>query len=83
MLDVSKSLQEDPEELKQFTALLLAEVKSQAILIEKLRHTLAGQRIHRLGTSSESIEQLQLALENSEIAVAKIAAKLRLPDEEL
>jgi len=35
MLDVSKSLPEDPDELRQFTALLLAEVKSQAVLIEK------------------------------------------------
>ncbi|SPJ25955.1 hypothetical protein PAA8504_03811 [Palleronia abyssalis] len=38
MLDVAKFLPEDPEELRQFTALLLAEVKSQAMLIEKLRH---------------------------------------------
>lgn len=39
MLDVTKSLPEDPAELRAFTALLLAEVKSQAVLIEKLRHT--------------------------------------------
>ena len=82
MLDVNKSLPKDPDELRQFTALLLAEVKSQAVLIEKLRHQLAGQRHHRFGLSSESIEQLQLALETSEIAVAKMTAKLRLPDEE-
>lgn len=82
MLDVDKSLPKDPDELRQFTALLLAEVKSQAVLIEKLRHQLAGQRHHRFGSSSESMEQLQLALETSEIAVAKITAKLRLPDEE-
>ena len=82
MLDVDKSLPKDPVELRQFTALLLAEVKSQAMLIKKLRHQLAGQRHHRFGSSSESIEQLQLALETSEIAVAKMTAKLRLPDEE-
>jgi hypothetical protein len=82
MLDVAKSLPEDPDELRQFTALLLAEVKSQAVLIEKLRHQLAGHRNHRFGSSSESIEQLQLALETSEIAVAKMTAKLCLPDEE-
>jgi len=82
MLNVDKTLPKDPDELRQFTALLLAEVKSQAVLIEKLRHQLAGQRTHRFGSSSESIEQLQLALENSEIAVAKMTAKLRLPDEE-
>ena len=49
MLDVAKSLPEDPEELRRFTALLLAEVKSQAMLIEKLRHQLAGHRSHRFG----------------------------------
>ena len=63
MLDVAKSLPEDPEELRRFTALLLAEVKSQAMLMEKLRPQLAGRRSHRFGTSSETVEQLQLALE--------------------
>jgi hypothetical protein len=95
MLDVAKSLPEDPEKLRRFTALLLAEVKSQALLIgcpavvclktmrgAKLRHQLAGHRNHRFGASSETIEQLQLALEASEIAIAKITAKLQLPDEE-
>lgn len=81
MLDVVKSLPEDAEELRRFTALLLAEVKSQAMLIEKLRHQLAGYQSHRLGTSSETIEQFQLALEASDISVAKMTAKLRLPDE--
>lgn len=49
---------------------------------EKLRHQLAGHRAARFGISSESIKQLQLALETSEIAIAKMTAKLRLPDEE-
>jgi len=82
MLDVAKSLPEDPEELRAFTALLLAELRSQAVLIEKLRHQLAGHRAHRFGASSEAIEQLQLALETSEIATATMTARLRLPDEE-
>lgn len=47
MLDKTLSLPEDPEELRSFTARLLAEVKAQAILIEKLRHQLAGHRAHR------------------------------------
>ena len=82
MLDTAQSLPEDPDDLRRFTALLLAEVKSQAMLIEKLRHQLAGHRSHRFGTSSETIEQLQLALETSEISIAKLTAKLRLPDED-
>lgn len=81
MLDVTKSLPDDPAELRAFTALLLAEVKSQAVLITKLRHQLAGQRAHRFGPSSETSEQLQLALEMSEIAIATLTAKLRLPDD--
>ena len=81
MLDVTKSLPDDPAELRAFTALLLAEVKSQAVLIAKLRHQLAGQRAHRFGPSSETSEQLQLALEMSEIAIAALTARLRLPDD--
>ena len=80
MLDETVHLPEDPEELRTFTARLLAEVKAQAILIEKLRHQLAGHRAHRFGPSSETAEQLQLALETSEIASAAMTAKPRLPD---
>lgn len=82
MIDMAKALPEDPAELRKFTQLLLAEVKSQAMLIEKLRHQLSGHRTHRFGSKSESIEQLQLALESSEIATAAMTARLRLPDEE-
>ena len=81
MLDQTLTLPEDPEELRSFTARLMAEVKAQAILIEKLRHQLAGHRAHRFGASSETAEQLQLALEMSEIAIAAMTAKLRLPDD--
>lgn len=80
MLDQTLTLPEDPEELRSFTARLLAEVKTQAILIEKLRHQLAGHRAHRFGASSETAEQLQLALETSEIAAAAMTARMKLPD---
>ena len=80
MLDQTVTLPEDPEELRSFTARLLAEVKAQAILIEKLRHQLAGHRAHRFGASSETAEQLQLALETSEIAAAAMTARMKLPD---
>jgi len=42
MLDQTLTLPGDPEELRSFTARLLAEVKAQAILIEKLRHSWPG-----------------------------------------
>ena len=37
MIDVARALPEDPDELRAFTQLLLAEVKSQAMLIESKR----------------------------------------------
>ena len=82
MLDETVALPEDPEELRAFTARLLAEVKAQAVLIEKLRHQLAGHARHRFGASSETAEQLQLELETSEIAAAAMMARLRLPEVE-
>ena len=57
MLDAPKSLPEDPTELRVFTTPMLAEVKAQVVLIEKLRHQLAGHRAHRFGASSETAEQ--------------------------
>ena len=82
MLDEAAALPDDPDDLRAFTARLLVEVKAQAILIEKLRHQLAGHRAHRFGASSETADQLQLALESSEIASAAMTARLRLPDAE-
>ena len=81
MIDVARALPEYPEELRKFTRLLLAEVKSQALLITKLKHQLAGHNHHRYGSRSEMIEQLQLALETSEIATAAMTARLRLPND--
>jgi len=80
MLNQTLTLPEDFEELRSFTARLLAEVKAQAILIEKLRHQLARSRAHRFGASSETAEQFQLALETSEIAAAAMTARMKLPD---
>ena len=79
MLNAAVSLPEDPAELRSFTTMLMAEVKAQAVLIEKLRHQLAGHRHSRYGAKSETIEQLNLALEASEIAVAAMTARFRLP----
>ena len=38
-----------------------------------------GHRAHRFGASSETAEQLQLALETSEIAAAAMTARMKLP----
>ena len=39
---------DDPAELRAVNRLLADEVKSQALLIEKLKHQLAGQNRHRI-----------------------------------
>ncbi|MFN7597842.1 MAG: IS66 family transposase zinc-finger binding domain-containing protein, partial [Cereibacter sp.] len=41
---------------------------------------MAGHRAHRFGASSETAEQLQLALETREIAAAAMTARMKLPD---
>ena len=41
---------------------------------------MAGHWAHRFGASSETAEQLQLALESGEIAAAAITAWMKLPD---
>lgn len=55
-------------------------MKAQAVLIEKLSHQLLGHIRHRFGASSETAEQLQLAVETSDIAAAATTVRLRLPD---
>ena len=70
MLNDLKSLPDDPSELKGLVTLLASEVKSQAMFIEKLQHQLHGANRHRFGSTSETLDQLQLSLENEEIALA-------------
>lgn len=70
MLNTAQNLPDEPTELKHLVGLLSSEVKSQALLIEKLKHQLAGMRRHRFGASSEALDQLQLTLEDEEVAQA-------------
>ncbi len=51
---------------------LVSLVKSQALRIAKFEHQLAGLRRHRFGSTSESLDQLQLRLEDEEIAAAQV-----------
>ena len=81
MLDVPATLPDDPDDLRSLAAQLIAEVKAQAMLIEKLRHQIAGHRSWRYGASSEASAQLQLALETSELASAAMTARLGLSKE--
>ena len=56
MLDQTKSLPDDPSELRSIAAQLAATVKSQALKIAKLEHQLAGHRRHRFGSTSETMD---------------------------
>ncbi len=70
MLNDPANLPDDPARLRDLVASLASELKSRDILIEKLRHQLAGQRRHRFGASSETLDQLELGLEDVELARA-------------
>jgi transposase len=75
--DAAQNLPDDSSRLKNMvTALsgecgaLMGELKSRDILIEKLKHQLAGMRQHRFGSRSEALDQLALTLEDEEIAAS-------------
>jgi transposase len=75
MLDGVKNLPDDPLALKALIASMVseltnrdAELKSRDLLIEKLKHQLAGLRRHQFGSRSETLDQLELTLEAEEIA---------------
>lgn len=70
MLDDVQTLPDDPSVLKGLVASLASELKYRDILIEKLRHQLVGLRRQQFGSRSESLDQLELTLEEEEIARA-------------
>ncbi|MCK5886207.1 MAG: IS66 family transposase, partial [Alcanivorax sp.] len=72
MLNSLTNLPEDPVELRQVTELLAAEVKAQALMIEKLQHQLHGANRYRFGSKFEGMDQLQLFTENEEISEATV-----------
>ncbi|MCP4318309.1 MAG: IS66 family transposase, partial [Hyphomicrobiales bacterium] len=80
MLNDLKSLPDDPSELKGLVTLLATELKNRDLKIADLKHQLAGHNRHRFGSKSESLEQLQLSLENEEIAVAAVEADTAEPE---
>lgn len=69
--DDAAPLPDDPSDFKDLVARLAEELKHRDLRIAKLEHELAGHRRHRFGSTSESLDQLQLRLEDEEIAAAK------------
>ena len=70
MLDDAQKLPDDPSELKELVTLLAAELKNRDLKIADLQHRLAGHNRHRFGSKAENLDQLQLALENEEVAAS-------------
>lgn len=77
MLGTTQNLPGDIAELRAILAVRdeeiaasKAEIRVRDLLIEKLKHQLAGMRRHRFGPSSEALDQLALTLEDEEIAAS-------------
>lgn len=77
MFKAPSDLPRDIDELQAIIALqnkklsiFAAEIQERDYRIEKLKHELAGLRRHRFGSRSEALDQLELTLEEEEIARA-------------
>lgn len=66
MLESPDNLPDDIDDLKALVGSLGNELKHRDILIEKLRHELAGHKRHRFGSTSESLDQLRLGFGEDE-----------------
>ena len=65
---------DDPSKLRELVDVLMSELKSSHIKITDLEQRLAGMNRHRFGTRSENADQLNLTLENAEIAATSAAS---------
>ena len=62
-----------PDDITAQKAMVLAsraELRNRDLLIEKLKHQLAGMRRQRFGATSEALDKLELGIEDEEIARA-------------
>ena len=78
----SKRLNALPDDVAALKAMVLAsraELRNRDLLIEKLKHQLAGLRRQRFGATSEALDQLELGLEDEEVARAAEALPAPLP----
>lgn len=86
MINAPQFLSDDAAVLQKMVIAHRAEIHNQQILIEKLQAQLSGMQRHRFGQSSEKQNQIEMALENVEIASSTIEvttepASLLLDDE--
>jgi len=74
MLNSAQNLPDDIAELQKMVTIRDADIRLRDLMIEKLKHQLVGLRQHRFGSSSEALDQLQLSLEDEEVAQAAAEA---------
>ena len=70
MMNVPQTLSEDAAVLQEMVMARDAEIHNKDLLIEKLKHQIFGMKRNRFGSSSESIAQIEMKLEDEEIAAA-------------
>ena len=63
----SSDLPDDIDALKGAVGVLERELYNRDLLIEKLKHQLAGLRRHQFGSRSERLDQLEMRLEDEYI----------------
>jgi len=69
-MNVPQALPEDTALLQEMVRTRDAEIHNKDLLIEKLKHQLFGMKRSRFGSSSEAMAQLEMKLEDAEIAAA-------------
>jgi transposase len=75
MTNTAPILPNDVDALQAMVASKDAEIHVRDLMIEKLKHQLAGHQRHRFGTSSETLDQLALDIEDREIGEAVTPVK--------
>ncbi len=75
MTDTASTLPTDVDALQAMVVSRDAEIHVRDLMIEKLKHQLAGHRRHRFGATSETLDQLALDIEDREIGEAITPAR--------
>ena len=75
MTDTAPILPTDVDALQAMVVSKDAEIHVRDLMIEKLKHQLAGHRRHRFGATSETLDQLALDIEDREIGEAITPAR--------
>ena len=73
LLDMGNAASDLPEDVAALQVMVQskdAEIRVRDLMIEKLKHQIAGHRKHRFGSKSETLDQLALDMEDREIVEA-------------